>query len=107
MTLQQAMRTNIRIEPGRRIRTFGGWCRRDRVLLDGCEIGRIQIRRGRSQTEVMTIGAAGFVPGHDVDWLVREAETRGIAALRRGRLGAAYRRPAFKRPVELLKKSTG
>ena len=107
MTLQQAMRTNVRIEPGRRVRTFGGWCRRDRVLLDGCEIGRIQIRRGRSQTEVMTIGAAGFVPGHDVDWLVNEAETRGIVALRRGGLGAAFNRPAPKRSVELLKQSAG
>lgn len=107
MTLQQAMRTNIRIEPGRRVRTFGGWCRRDRVLLDGCEIGRIQIRRGRSRTEVMTIGAAGFVPGHDVDWLVSEAETRGVVALRRGGLGLAFNRAAAKRPGELLKQSAG
>lgn len=107
MTLQQAMRTNLRIEPGRRVRTFGGWCRRDRVLLDGCEIGRIQIRRARSRTEVMTIGAAGFVPGHDVDWLVGEAETRGVVALRKGVLGAAFNRPAVKRPVALLKQSAG
>lgn len=107
MTLQQAMRTNVRIEPGRRVRTFGGWCRRDRVLLDGCEIGRIQIRRGRSQTEVMTIGAAGFVPGHDVDWLVSEAETRGIVALRRGGLRVALNRAVARRPAELRKQSVG
>ncbi|HWO00962.1 MAG TPA: hypothetical protein VNS63_17005 [Blastocatellia bacterium] len=107
MTLQQAMRTNLRIEPGRRVRTFGGWCRRDRVLLDGCEIGRIQTRRGKSRTEVMTIGAAGFVPGHDVDWLVSEAETCGVVALRRGALGAAYNRAPARLPLELLKRSAG
>ena len=107
MTLQQAMRTNVRIEPGRRVRTFGGWCRRDRVMLDGSEIGRIQIRRGRSRTEVMTIGAAGFVPGHDVDWLVSEAETRGVIALRSAGLRAGFNRPPATRPIELLKRSAG
>ena len=107
MTLQQAMRTNVKIEPGRRVRTFGGWCRRDRVMLDGCEIGRIQIRRGRSRTEVMTIGAAGFVPGHNVDWLVSEAETRGVIALRSVGLRAGFSRPPAKRPVERLKRNVG
>jgi hypothetical protein len=104
MTLQQAVKTKVRIEPGRRVRTFGGWCRRDRVLLDGFEIGRIQIRRGRSRTEVMTIGAGGFVPGHDVDWLVSQAETRGVAALRTSGLTAGFNRP---RPFMLLKRSAG
>ena len=102
------MRTNVRIEPGRRVRTFGGWCRRDRVMLDGCEIGRIQIRRGRSRTEVMTIGAAGFVPGHNVDWLVSEAETRGVIALRSAvGLRAGFNRLPAKQPVELLKRNAG
>lgn len=55
----------------------------------------------------MTIGAAGFVPGHDVDWLVSEAETRGVVALRRGGLGLAFNRAAAKRPGELLKQSAG
>ncbi|HEY3135296.1 MAG TPA: hypothetical protein VGL29_04535 [Blastocatellia bacterium] len=70
MTIQQAIRARLRIEPGRRVRTFGGWCRRDRVLLDGFEIGKIQTRRARSRTEIVTIAASGFVPGHNIDWLV-------------------------------------
>lgn len=53
--------------------TFGGWCRRDRVMLDGYEIGKIQTRRAPSRTEVLTIAASGFVPGHNVDWLVAQA----------------------------------
>ncbi|HXU39172.1 MAG TPA: hypothetical protein VN937_22650 [Blastocatellia bacterium] len=73
MTIQQAIRARLRIEPGRRVNTFGGWCRRDRVLLDGYEIGKIQTRRAPSRTEVLTIAASGFVPGHNIDWLVAQA----------------------------------
>ena len=73
MTIQQAIRARLRIEPGRKVRTFGGWCRRDRVLLDGFEIGKIQTRRGRSRTEIVTIASSGFVLGHNVDWLVLQA----------------------------------
>jgi hypothetical protein len=53
---------------------------------------------------VMTIGAGGFVPGHDVDWLVSQAETRGVAALRTSGLTAGFNRP---RPFVLLKRSAG
>lgn len=73
MTIQQAIRARLRIEPGRKVNTFGGWCRRDRVLLDGYEIGKIQTRRAPSRTEVLTIAASGFVPGHNIDWLVAQA----------------------------------
>lgn len=73
MTIQQAIRARLRIEPGRRVNTFGGWCRRDRVMLDGYEIGKIQTRRAPSRTEVLTIAASGFVPGHNVEWLVAQA----------------------------------
>lgn len=73
MTIQQAIRARLRLEPGRTVRTFGGWCRRDRVLLDGYEIGKIQTRRAKSRTEILTIAASGFVPGHNVDWLVAQA----------------------------------
>lgn len=73
MTIQQAIRARLRIEPGRRVRTFGGWCRRDRVLLDGYEIGKIQTRRAPSRTEILTIAASGFVPGHNIDWLMAQA----------------------------------
>ena len=73
MTIQQAIKARLSIEPGRKVNTFGGWCRRDRVLLDGYEIGKIQTRRARSRTEVLTIAASGFVPGHNVDWLVAQA----------------------------------
>lgn len=74
MTIQQAIKARLSIEPGRKVNTFGGWCRRDKVLLDGCEIGKIQTRRARSRTEVLTIAASGFVPGHNVDWLLAQAE---------------------------------
>jgi hypothetical protein len=40
------------------------------VLLDGYEIGKIQTRRARSRTEIVTIASSGFVPGHNIDWLV-------------------------------------
>jgi hypothetical protein len=73
MTMQQAIRARVKIEPGRRVRTFGGWCRRDRILLDGYEIGKIQTRRAKTRTEILTIGSSGFVPGHNVDWLVAQA----------------------------------
>jgi hypothetical protein len=73
MTIQQAMRARLRIEPGRKVNTFGGWCRRDRVLLDGYEIGKIQTRRAKSRTEIVTIASGGFIPGHNVDWLVAQA----------------------------------
>lgn len=73
MTIQQAIRARLRIEPGRKVSTFGGWCRRDRVLLDGYEIGKIQTRRARSRSEILTLAASGFVPGHNVDWLVIQA----------------------------------
>jgi hypothetical protein len=73
MTLKQALQSRLRIEPGKKVRTFRGWCRRDRVLLDGREIGRIQIRRAPSRTEVFTICGNNCVIGHDVDWLVRAA----------------------------------
>ena len=74
MTLQQAIQANVRIEPGQKIQTFGGWCRRDRVLLNGYEIGRIQTRRGRDRIEVITITGNVFTLGYDVDWLVRQGE---------------------------------
>ena len=73
MTMQQAIRVRLRIKPGRRVITFGGWCRRDQVLLDGHEIGKIQTRRARNRTEILTIGSSGFVPGHNVDWLIAQA----------------------------------
>lgn len=72
MTLVQALKAHIKIEPGRRVRTFGGWCRRDRVLLDGHEIGKIQTRRGRDRTEVLTIAGNVYVVGHNIEWLVRQ-----------------------------------
>jgi hypothetical protein len=70
MTIREAMEAKIRIKPGRKVKTFGGWCRRDSVLLAGHEIGRIQTRRGRGRMEVLTISGNVFVMGHDVDWLV-------------------------------------
>jgi len=104
MTIQQAIRVRLRIEPGRRVRTFGGWCRRDRVLLDGYEIGKIQTRRARSRTEILTIAASGFVPGHNIDWLMAQADVlRASVVVRRMDRSRALmtRRPS------VLKRSVG
>lgn len=70
MTLQQALQTNLTIEPGQKINTFGGWCRRDKVKLSGREIGKIQVRRSAGRTEILTFADNVFVVGHNVDWLV-------------------------------------
>ena len=79
MTLLQAIHAKVRIKPGRKIRTMGGWCRHDRVLLDGHEIGKIQTRSGRGRTEVLTIAGNVYVMGHDIDWLVsHEVGENGI-----------------------------
>jgi hypothetical protein len=72
MTLQQALRANIRIEPGQKVRTFSGWCRRDKVLIGGSEVGRIQTRRARGRTEIITIKDNLYIIGYDVDWLVQQ-----------------------------------
>lgn len=74
MTLLQALRANVRIEPGPKIRTFGGWCRHDRVLLNGAEIGRIQTRRGRNRIEVITVAGNVYTMGYDVEWLVGQGD---------------------------------
>ena len=104
MTIEQAIRARLRIEPGRRVRTFGGWCRRDRVLLDGYEIGKIQTRRARNRTEIVTMAASGFVPGHNVDWLVAMADLmpRNAVASRIDRS-----RQVFDRRYALLRRNAG
>jgi hypothetical protein len=70
MTLQQAIKANLTIAPGRKVRTFGGWCRHDTVLMDGHEIGRIQTRRAKDRTEFITLAGNIYVMGYDIDWLV-------------------------------------
>jgi len=104
MTIKQAKRARLRIEPGRKVNTFGGWCRRDRVILDGYEIGKIQTRRARSNTEVVTIASSGFVPGHNIDWLVAQAGQlpAGSAVSRVDRS-----RSLLDRRSELLRRSVG
>jgi hypothetical protein len=72
MTLQQALEANIKIEPGPKVTTFSGWCRRDKVLVGGSEIGRIQTRRARGRTEVITIKDNLYIIGYDVDWLIHQ-----------------------------------
>ena len=88
MTIKEAIQARLRIQPGRTVRTFGGWCRRDRVLLDGLEIGKIQTRRAKSHTEVLTIAGNMCVRGHDVDWLLRAAASASgcVAQAAAGRL---------------------
>jgi hypothetical protein len=74
MTLQQAIRANVTLRPGQKIKTLGGWCRQDKVLLDGLVIGQIQTRRSKTRTEILTIAGNVYVLGYDVDWLVRQVE---------------------------------
>lgn len=104
MTIQQAIKARLSIEPGRKVNTFGGWCRRDRVLLDGYEIGKIQTRRARSRTEVVTIAASGFVPGHNVDWLVAQA---GEFPMRPAESRTNSSRAMMARPAAVLRRSAG
>ncbi len=104
MTIQQAIRARLRIEPGRRVNTFGGWCRRDRVLLDGYEIGKIQTRRAPSRTEVLTIAASGFVPGHNIDWLVAQA---GQSPMRPAVSRVDNSRAMMEGPAAVLRRSAG
>ena len=76
MTLQQAIQANLRIKPGHKILTLGGWCRHDRIMLDGHEIGKIQTRRARARTEILTIAGNVYVKGHDVDWLIKQVREK-------------------------------
>lgn len=81
MTVEEAIKANIKIEPGRKVETFGGWCRRDRVLLGGREIGRIQTRRARGCTELLTSAGNSHLPGYRIEWLVerKAIEPRGAS----------------------------
>lgn len=66
---------NIVIDSGRRIRTFGGWYRHDRVFADGIQLlGFIQVRRHNGRTESTTHfqHTSSAVLGTDVQWLYRQ-----------------------------------
>jgi hypothetical protein len=65
------MCSNVRIELGQPVRTWGGWYRHDKVLLANQEIGRIQVRRRHGRTESLTLFEDKCVLGSAVDWLVR------------------------------------
>jgi hypothetical protein len=77
MTLKQAIRCSLKIEPGNRINTLSGWVRADRIFLGGIEIGCIQTRRAMRRTESLTIARLGQVRGYDIDWLVKHAARSG------------------------------
>lgn len=73
-------RDRVKVVTGEKIRTWGGWYRHDKVMLDGREIGRIQVRRRNKRTETITLGPdpsgspnGGAVLGSDIDWLLRIA----------------------------------
>ena len=72
MTLSEALESNLTIAPGRLVKTFGGWCRHDKVLLDGIEIGRIQTRRAKNRTEFITLAGNVYILGYDVEWLISQ-----------------------------------
>lgn len=72
MTLRQAINAKVQIAPGQRVVVFGGWFRHDRVLLNGCEIGRIRTRRAKDRIEITTILGNLYTIGYDVDWLIRQ-----------------------------------
>lgn len=70
------MLDNVTIKNGNKIRTWGGWYRHDAVLLDGKEIGFIQVKRRNKRTESITCTPGNdhrCVLGTDVQWLVRQA----------------------------------
>jgi hypothetical protein len=73
-------------------------------VLDGYEIGKIQTRRARSRTEIVTIAPSGFVPGHNVDWLVAQVSElpTGTAVFRIDRS-----RAMMDRKVKFLRRSAG
>jgi hypothetical protein len=82
MTLKQAIKSNVTIKLGGRIRTSAGWVRSDRVLLEGVEIGCVQTRRSRLRgecvtSESMTMARSGQVGGYDIDWLVGQVRRIG------------------------------
>jgi len=84
MTLKQALDANVKIEPGHKVKTFGGWCRRDLVTIGGNVIGGIQTRRGRGgRAEVITFAGDSFLNGYNVEWLV--GRSGGRAATGPGR----------------------
>jgi hypothetical protein len=69
------MGDEIKVVPGQRIRTFGGWYRHDVVTLNGREIGRIQTRRRNGRFSTLTAGLGSTcVLGSDVAWLVAQAQ---------------------------------
>jgi hypothetical protein len=77
VTLKQALDANVKIEPGHKVKTFGGWCRRDLVTIGGNVIGGIQTRRGRGgRAEVITFAGDSFLKGYNVDWLVGQSRSR-------------------------------
>ena len=74
------VRDRVKVVTGEKIRTWGGWYRHDKVMLDGREIGRIQVRRRNKRTETITLGPdpsgspnGGAVLGSDIGWLLRIA----------------------------------
>jgi hypothetical protein len=73
-------RDRVKVVTGEKVRTFGGWYRHDKVMLDGREIGRIQTRRRNKRTDTITLGPdpsgspnGGAVLGSDIGWLLRIA----------------------------------
>lgn len=79
----QAM-TAVTYETGEKVRTWGGWYRHTRVMLNGVEIGRIQDRRRNKRNDMLTLRAdalgGGCTIGHNVPWLVRCAQEGRAAA---------------------------
>ncbi len=71
-TAQKLVERRYRIELGERIRTWGGWYRHDRVMLDGVCIGRIQVRRRNGRIDALTADTgSACVIGSDPEWLIR------------------------------------
>ena len=74
MSDQEVMAADLKVIPGQRVRTFGGWYRQDVVTLGGREIGRIQVRRRNGRISSLTLGpGTTCVLGSDVAWLVEQA----------------------------------
>lgn len=60
----------VTMQYGEKIRTWGGWYKIDRIIVNGTDAGYIQTKRQNKRTTVHTgVGAYG-VMGANVSWVV-------------------------------------
>ena len=68
----------VHIIPGRKIKTWGGWYRHDRVEVAGVLLeGHLQVRAAHGRVESTTHCRDRAVLGTAIDWLFREQQRGG------------------------------